>query len=114
MLTIVLVAAQALACPGNPNCSDSHCTMPATQTAAATAPADGAKATLDVSGMTCGSCASKVQTALLGIEGVKAATVDVTTGKAEVTYDAAKTSPDKLAAAITAGGHYTAKVHPNS
>ena len=114
MLTIIFLAAQALACPGNPNCTDAHCQMPTTQTAAATAPVDGSKATLDVSGMTCGSCANQVQTALLGIDGVKAATVDPTTGKAEVTYDAAKTTPAKLAAAITAGGHYTAKVHTNS
>ena len=113
MLTILFLAAQALACPGNANCTDAHCQMPATQTASA-ATADGAKATLDVSGMTCGSCASQVQTALLGVDGVKAATVDPKTGKAEVTYDAAKTTPEKLAAAINAGGHYTAKVHTNS
>jgi copper chaperone CopZ len=35
---------------------------------------------------------------------VKVASVDVAAGKAEVAYDAAKTSPDKLVAAVAGTG----------
>lgn len=112
LATVALFVAStgvALACEGNPNCTSEKCNMPATNTAQAL-PADGTHAKLAVTGMMCGSCADKVAATLKGVEGVKGATVDPKTGEAEVAYDAAKTSPEKLAAAVTAGGHYTATV----
>ncbi len=103
----------ALACDGDPNCTSEHCKMPSTQTAQALP--EGAKVTLAVNGMKCGSCADKVKTALMGVEGVKGANVDSTTGKAEISYDAKKTSPDKLVAAVSKAseGHFTATVATN-
>ena len=56
---------------------------------------------LDISDMSCSSCAATVQKALLKIDGVKAASVSQPTGSAEVTYDSTKTSPEALAKAIT-------------
>ncbi|MFZ5479961.1 MAG: heavy-metal-associated domain-containing protein [Myxococcota bacterium] len=101
----------ALACEGNPNCSSEHCKMPSTQTAQALP--EGTKVTLAVNGMKCGSCADKIKTALMGVEGVKGANVDATTGKAEISYDAKKTSTDKLVAAVAGTGHFTATVATN-
>jgi copper chaperone CopZ len=102
----------ALACEGG-NCTKEHCNMPSSQTASALP--EGTKVTLAVNGMKCGNCADKVKTALMGIEGVKGANVDPTTGKAEVSYDDKKTSPDKLVAAVSKAseGHFTAQVATN-
>ncbi|MFN7145147.1 MAG: heavy-metal-associated domain-containing protein [Myxococcota bacterium] len=99
----------AFAC-GDEKC-DKSCAMPASTASAAPAelPA-GTKVKLKVSGMTCGSCAEKVKTALLGVEGVKGATVDAASGLAEVSYDEKKASNDKLVAAVGAIGHFTASV----
>lgn len=102
----------ALACEGNPNCTHEKCNMPATNTASAL-PADGTHVKLAVAGMKCGSCADKVAAALKGVEGVKGATVDPKTGVAEVSYDSAKTSTDKLLAAVAKDGHFTATVKTN-
>lgn len=98
----------ALAC-GDGKCDKSHCDMPA-QTANAPLPADGTHVKLAVKGMTCGSCAEKVKTALLGVEGVKGATVDASTGVAEVAYEEGKTTNDKLVAAVGALGKFSATV----
>lgn len=58
---------------------------------------------LKVSGMTCGGCAEAVKARLLKLEGVKAATVDHTTGDVKVEYDAKKTSPEKIVSAFNEG-----------
>lgn len=100
----------ALACPGG-NCDKEHCPMsaaPASDTTASALPADGKHVKLNVAGMHCGACADKVKTALMGVEGVKGATVDATTGVAEVAYDEKKASNDKLIAAVASTGSYTA------
>ena len=81
------------------------CPMPTTTAAL---PAEGTHVTLAVTGMTCGSCASHVQEALMKIDGVKGAVVHYDTGKAEVAFDAKKTSTEKLIAAINALGTYQA------
>jgi copper chaperone CopZ len=100
----------ALACPGG-NCDKEHCPMSAAPSSDASAlPADGKHVKLNVAGMHCGACADKVKTALLGVEGVKGATVDATTGVAEVSYDDKKATNDKLIAAVAATGAYTATV----
>lgn len=108
----------ALACPGH-NASASakesagkHCDMPAA-TASAPLPADGKHVKLAVAGMTCGSCAETVKVALIGVDGVKGATVDSTTGIAEVAFDDKKASTDKLLAAVAATQQFTATVATN-
>ncbi len=108
----------ALACPGEESTAKSekaaggHCDMP-TATASAPLPADGTRVKLTVAGMHCGACADKVKTALIGVDGVKGATVDATTGVAEVAYDAKKANTDKLLAAVASTKQFTATVATN-
>lgn len=85
----------------------SHCNMPQTASTAAL-PADGTHITLNIAGMHCGSCADQVYSALLKVEGVKGAKVDLSTATAEIAYDSQKTSTDKLIAAVATTGKYTA------
>ena len=61
--------------------------------------AAGEKAHVAVAGMTCQSCATSVQAALMKIDGVNAAQVSATTGTADIAFDAAKTDLDKIIAA---------------
>ncbi len=75
--------------------------------------AEGAKATLDVSGLKCGNCVKKVKAALSAVDGVIAVAVDLSSGKAQVAFDAAKVSPERLAQVVTETG-YQATVHPQS
>jgi copper chaperone CopZ len=60
--------------------------------------------------MSCGSCATKVQAALMGVKGVKGATVDHATGAVEVAYDAKVATTDAMVAAVNGIGHFTAKL----
>jgi copper chaperone CopZ len=57
--------------------------------------------TLKVSGMTCASCDVAVRIAAKTLSGVKTVKVDYPKGKAEVTYDPSKTSPQTIADVIT-------------
>ena len=66
-------------------------------------------ATLDIQGMSCGGCSSSVQTALTRIDGVVTAEVSHSTGKAQVDFDAARTSTEALVAAVDELG-YEARV----
>jgi copper chaperone len=59
--------------------------------------------TMDISGMTCGHCVGSVKRALQGLDGV--AVEQVTIGKATVSYDAAATSPAKIAEAVEEEGY---------
>ena len=86
--------------------------MPDSSTATAL-PADGTHVKLEVSGMKCGECADKVKTALNAVDGVTGTSVDLTTGIAEVAYDAKKANTEKLLAAVAATGHFTATVAQN-
>ncbi len=118
VLVLSLAAsATAFACPGEhaaagEKASGKHCDMPAA-TAAAPLPADGKHVKLTVAGMHCGACAEKVKTALIGVEGVKGATVDATTGVAEVAFDEKKADTAKLLAAVAATNQFTATVATN-
>jgi len=56
---------------------------------------------LAIEGMTCGGCAAAVKMAAKGIDGVKDATVSYEEGKAEVTYDASKTTPEAIARVVS-------------
>lgn len=90
----------------------SSCHMPQ-NTASAELPADGTHSRLAVSGMHCGACADKVHAALMGVEGVKGAKVDLAASTVEVAYDETKVDLDKLLAAVNATGKYTATVAKN-
>jgi mercuric ion binding protein len=59
--------------------------------------AETAKATLSIEGMTCGGCAAAVKLHLKRTEGVTAYEVSYERKSAEVTYDPAVTTPQKIA-----------------
>src|SRR6478736_1436887 len=63
------------------------------------------KITLDVQGMTVAPCQSHVQRALQGTPGVEAATVDLMTARAAVSYDPARTTPEALLEAVRGTGY---------
>ena len=54
-------------------------------------------ATMKVSGMHCGACASKVESEARKLEGVKTVKASQPKGVAEITYDPAKTTPEAIA-----------------
>lgn len=57
---------------------------------------------LKIEGMTCGHCQASVKKALEGVEGVRAAQVDLATGEARIEGDAAAA---QLVAAVEAEGY---------
>lgn len=61
--------------------------------------------TIPVSGMHCGACQQRVQTALAKTEGVTDATVDLAKKHATITYDAGAVVPEKLVQVINATGY---------
>ncbi len=65
---------------------------------------------LDVTGMTCASCAARIEKRLNRLDGVLA-TVNFATERAAVDYDATRVSSDELVAAVEAVG-YGASPHP--
>jgi copper chaperone len=62
---------------------------------------------LSIEGMHCGACARRVTNALAAVDGVRVDSVEV--GSAQVKFDAAKTSPDEITAAVDRIG-FTARV----
>jgi mercuric ion binding protein len=58
-----------------------------------------------VTGMTSAGCANVVARALRGMGGVRDVTVSFTAHDAQVEYDAAVTSPDKLKLAVSGAGY---------
>ena len=58
-----------------------------------------------VSGMTCGSCAARVQRELARQPGVDGAGVNLATGRATLTYDATRTAPRDLVSAVERIGY---------
>lgn len=104
--------AHASATPAAAGEAKAGCHMPSAEATTAALPADGTHATLAVTGMHCGACADKVHTALIGIDGVKGAKVDLAANKVEIAFDAKKTNLDKLVAAVATTG-FTASVATN-
>jgi copper chaperone CopZ len=98
------LAAPAFACP-SADASASAYQNAAAEVAAAT----GTKVTLEIKGMTCGSCSEKVTAELKKINGVKAVAVDHATGMAQVAFDGSVTKADALVAAVKQAG-YAAKL----
>jgi len=76
---------------------------------AAEAQAAYSTATLEIEGMTCGSCATAVKIVLQKTPGVAAARVSYEEKRAVVSYDAAKTTPEKIAAAVRSQLPYTVR-----
>ena len=64
-----------------------------------------AKTVLKIQGMTCNHCVMRVAKALKAIPGVQDAQVDLQKGEAEVRYDEARVTPDKLAFAVVEAGY---------
>ncbi|RYM02142.1 copper chaperone CopZ [Sporolactobacillus sp. THM7-7] len=61
--------------------------------------------TLDVKGMSCGHCKMAVSGALKGLEGVSDVSVDLETGKVDVSYDASKVNIEQMKEAIEEQGY---------
>ncbi|MBK5188994.1 MAG: heavy-metal-associated domain-containing protein [Gemmatimonadaceae bacterium] len=62
---------------------------------------------LAIDGMSCGHCVSRVRQTLAATPGVQVGEVSI--GAASLTFDAATTTPEKIAGAVTAAG-YPARV----
>lgn len=90
--------------------------VPAVSTALATAEQKQdeskkiASCTLKITGMTCGGCAVAVKMAAKKVDGVADANVSHENGRADVTYDPAKTTPEKIAKAITENSGFKAEL----
>jgi copper-transporting P-type ATPase V len=82
----------------------------------AVAPANGHREVveLDVSGMTCGSCAARVQRALSRQSGVTEALVNYATGRATVELQAHALDAEQLIAAVERAGYGAAPVAPSA
>jgi len=68
-----------------------------------------AKTTLSIKGMTCGGCVAAVKVQLKRTVGVTAYEVSLEKAEADVTYDAGKTDPKKIAESVSKTG-FTASV----
>lgn len=106
----------AFACDGKESASahgeKKACHLPSAEATAAV-PTAGTHVALAVSGMTCGGCATSVHTALMGVEGVTGAQVDLQTGVVQVSYDTAKATTEKMLAAVSALGEFSVKLATN-
>ena len=65
---------------------------------------------LDIDGMTCASCATRVEKKLSKVEGVEISAVNYATEEATVVYDPAQVEVDDLIEAVSAAG-YSAHLH---
>jgi len=65
--------------------------------------------TLNVKGMTCNACETKITTALKAVDGVSAVNVDYATGEAQVTYDADLVSMDMMKSTVNTAGFKVGK-----
>ncbi len=66
--------------------------------------AEPAGTTLSIQGMTCGGCAAAVKIQLKRTEGVTAYEVSLEKAEAQVTYDPAKTTPERIAESVSKTG----------
>ncbi len=81
-------------------------------TPSAPAPSQGQELTLAIEGMTCASCVRRVEVALAKVPGVEAASVNLATERAHVTFDPARLSPGALEAAVERAGYHVAPTRP--
>lgn len=59
--------------------------------------------TLQIDGMSCGHCVTRVQKALSQLDGVEVRNVEV--GSAEMSYDPFRVSPDRILETVDAAGY---------
>jgi len=71
---------------------------------------ESARTTLSITGMTCGGCAAGVKIQLKRMEGVTSYDVSYEKGEAEVRYDPAKTTPEKIAQSVAVKTGYKVAV----
>ena len=62
------------------------------------------EAILTITGMTCDGCVNSVTRVLQAVPGVRQATVTLVPSQAVVSYDAARTDPEKFARAVAEAG----------
>jgi len=108
-LGVLACAPAALACEGGDcpaNCPMSSQTAQNDDVDAAA----GTKIVLAIDGMHCGKCADHIAAALEAVDGVNAASVDYTTGRAKIAFDAKKTNVDALIAVVKQTDDFSAKV----
>lgn len=96
---LALSALSVLVLPGNALGTSAHADTTATTV-------------LVIKGMTCGGCVAAVKLQLRKTEGVTAYEVSYEKAEAQVTYEPAKTTPEKIAASVSETG-YTASVKPS-
>jgi P-type Cu+ transporter len=72
------------------------------------APAPAAQLVLPIRGMTCATCAKRVEAALAALPGVRAS-VNLVGEQAEISFDPARTAPDALARAVETAGYEVAR-----
>ncbi|MFW9780531.1 MAG: heavy metal translocating P-type ATPase [Candidatus Heimdallarchaeota archaeon] len=70
-----------------------------------TPPEDSGQVSLAISGMTCASCVSTVENAILGVDGVLSASVNLMTEKATVTIDDTQTDIETVIKAVENVGY---------
>jgi copper chaperone CopZ len=63
-----------------------------------------ARTTLSIKGMTCGGCVAAVKLQLKRTDGVTAYEVSLEKGEAKVTYEPARTTPQKIAESVSKTG----------
>ena len=69
--------------------------------------------TLPITGMTCASCANRVERRLNALDGVTAS-VNYATERASVDFDAATVAPEDLLAAVASAGYHAVLPAPRS
>ena len=69
------------------------------------APAGTSECLLDITGMTCASCVRRVEKALVKVDGVHGASVNLATEEATVSFDPAAVDVPALSAAVAAAGY---------
>lgn len=61
--------------------------------------------TLNVQGMSCGSCGNKVNGSIRKLEGIEDVQVNVAAGEVAVSFDEARVAVDQVVAAIESHGY---------
>src|SRR5438874_7345951 len=67
---------------------------------------------LPIAGMSCASCAARIESSLAEVPGVSGAAVNFATHRATVTYDPAVTGPASFSAAVAGLGYSVPDVEP--
>ncbi|HST26450.1 MAG TPA: heavy metal translocating P-type ATPase [Gaiellaceae bacterium] len=70
-----------------------------------------ARTTLAIEGMSCASCAARVERGLGAVEGVDECTVNFATHQATVSFDPARIDPERLVAAVEESGYGASLPH---